>query len=170
MRVVITGICGFVGSTLSASEAAPAQRDGFNLRKNALPDGESERHPGFSGDARQQTFSSVRVAKREKHDDLRRFDLDPDHLEAVKRDLDKWTATRKQKREASGKEKIPSRRLSLKLAPGTGKRMTAVLNKTGWNKTSLVRSVVMSVEKDILKNKARKPVLDLQEIAAAVNA
>ena len=48
--------------------------------------------------------------------------------------------------------------------------MTAVLNKTGWNKTSLVRSVVMSVEKDILKNKARKPVLDLQEIAAAVNA
>jgi hypothetical protein len=101
---------------------------------------------------------------------LRQFERDPDHLEAVKRDLDKWTAARKQKREASGKEKIPSRRLSFKLAPGTGKRMTAVLNKTGWNKTSLVRSVIMSVEKDILKNRARKPVLDLQEIAAAVNA
>lgn len=45
-----------------------------------------------------------------------------------------------------------------------------MLNKTGWNKTSLVRSVVMDAERDILKNRARKPVLDLQEIAAAVNA
>lgn len=101
---------------------------------------------------------------------LRRFERDPDHLDTVKRDLSQWIASRKQSRHASTKEKTPSRRLSFKLAPRTGQRMAAVLDKTGWSKTSLVRSVVMSVEKDILKNRARKPVLDLQEIAAAVNA
>lgn len=101
---------------------------------------------------------------------LRRFERDPDQLEAVKRDLDKWIAARKQLGQASAKVKAPSRRLSFKLAPRTEQRMEAVLNKTGWNKTSLMRSVVMSVEKDILKNKASKPFLDLQEIAAAVNA
>jgi len=40
----------------------------------------------------------------------------------------------------------------------------------GWNKTYLMRSVVMMVEKDILKNKSAKPVQHQQEIAAAVNA
>ncbi len=101
---------------------------------------------------------------------LRRFDLDPDHLETVKRDLDKWIAARDQLRPASAKVKIPSRRLSFKLAPRTGQRMADVLSKTRWSKTNLVRSVIMGVERDILKNRARKPVLDLQEIAAAVNA
>lgn len=101
---------------------------------------------------------------------LRRFERDPDHLDTVNRDLSQWIAARKQNLHASTKVKIPSRRLSFKLAPRTGQRMAAVLDKTGWSKTSLVRSVVMSVEKDILKNRARKAVIDLQEIAAAVNA
>jgi len=101
---------------------------------------------------------------------LRRFERDTGQLDIVKRDLDKWVAARKNYCTASTKVKIPSRRLSFKIAPRTEQWVDTVLSKTGWNKTSLVRSVIMSVERDILKKKARKPVLELQEIAAVVNA
>jgi hypothetical protein len=100
---------------------------------------------------------------------LLRFERDLDELDAVKRDLDRWIAAQKQ-RMITAKVKIPTRRLSFKLAPRTEQRVEAVMIRTGWNKTNLVRSVIMSVEKEILESKAEKPVLDLQEIAAAVNA
>ena len=38
--------------------------------------------------------------------------------------------------------------------------------QTGLTKTNLVRGVVMMVEKDILVNRAQKPLRDLRELAA----
>ena len=86
-------------------------------------------------------------------------------VEAVKR-IKEW----KQRRKVFGDVKIPNRRLSFKLAPRTEQKLEAVLSRTGWNKTSLVRGVVMMVEKDIIENRSPKRVLELQDIAAAVNA
>lgn len=100
---------------------------------------------------------------------LGRFELNADELNAVKIDLDRWVAVREQ-RKASAKVKIPTRRLSFKIAPRTEQRVVAVLSRTGWSKTKLVRSVVMRAERDILEEKARQSVIDLQQIAAAVNA
>lgn len=100
---------------------------------------------------------------------LGRFELNADELNAVKVDLDRWVEVREM-RKASAKLKIPTRRLSFKLAPRTEQRVAAVLSRTGWSKTKLVRSVVMRAEKDILEEKVQQSVIDLQQIAAAVNA
>jgi endogenous inhibitor of DNA gyrase (YacG/DUF329 family) len=99
---------------------------------------------------------------------LSRLERDADELEVVKHDLTEWIIERKRK--ISAKSKIPSRRLSFKLSSRTEQKLEVVLRKTGWNKTNLMRGVVMMVEKDILENKSCKPVQELQEIAEAVNA
>jgi hypothetical protein len=99
---------------------------------------------------------------------LRRLECDPKELENVTRDMCKWVEQRSVKMRAA--VKIPNRRLSFKLAPRTEEKLKIVLHKTGWNKTYLVRSVVMMVEKEVLENNSREPILALKEIAAAVNA
>ena len=101
---------------------------------------------------------------------LGRLERDQEELEAAKNDLVKRIKEWKQRRKVFGDVKIPNRRLSFKLAPRTEQKLEAVLSRTGWNKTSLVRGVVMMVEKDIIENRSPKRVLELQDIAAAVNA
>ena len=101
---------------------------------------------------------------------LGRLERDQEELEAAKHDLVKRIKEWKQRRKVFGDVKIPNRRLSFKLAPRTEQKLEAVLSRTGWNKTSLVRGVVMMVEKDIIENRSPKRVLELQDIAAAVNA
>jgi hypothetical protein len=98
-----------------------------------------------------------------------RLERDPKQLETAKRDLDKWVLLWKQRR-SSQKVAIPNRRLSFKLAPRTEQKIDFVLSKTGWNRTSLMRGVLMMVERDVLEKKSRRRLQELEEIAAAVNA
>ena len=113
-------------------------------------------------------FSTTRFRKAIFTYYLRRLELDQKELDKVTRDMRKWVQQRQAKSHAG--IKIPNRRLSFKLAPRTQEKLKIVLHKTGWSKTYLARSIVMLVEQEILENNAQKPVLALQEIAAAVNA
>lgn len=97
-----------------------------------------------------------------------RLERDPKQLEAARRDLEKWVLVSKQRR-SSRQTIIPNRRLSFKLAPRTEQKIEFVLRKTGWNRTSLMRGVLMMVEREVLEKKSRRRLQELEEIAAAVN-
>jgi hypothetical protein len=99
---------------------------------------------------------------------LGRLDRDAEELELVKAEFNQWLI--KREHETSGHGKIPNRRLSFKLAPRTEEKIVAVLGKTGWGKTNLVRSVVMMVEKDILQDKSMVRFKELRDVADVVNA
>lgn len=101
---------------------------------------------------------------------LRRLNRDPEELNSAKDALTDWIAIRDQMHKLAAKERIPNRRISFKLAPRTDAMIHEVMTSTGWNKTKLVRGVVMMAENEILKNKTRKPVMELREIAAAVSS
>lgn len=101
---------------------------------------------------------------------LSRLERDPKEIEIAQHALKNWAAQCRKQRNSLIKIKIPNRRLSFKLAPRTEQKIETVLGRTGWTKTSLVRGVVMLVERDILSNKSPKRLQELQDIAAAVNA
>lgn len=101
---------------------------------------------------------------------LRRLERDVEVMNTAKVDLEAWISERKKLRQVPVKEKIPNRRVSFKLAPKTDHMIGTVRAATGWNKTQLMRGVVMMAENDILKNGAQKPIQELRDIAAAVNA
>jgi len=101
---------------------------------------------------------------------LTRFERDAGELEAAKELLKSLISARKKQHKAAHRIKIPSRRLSFKLAPRTERKVESVLTKSGWNKTNLVRGVVAMVEKDILEDRSPRRIEELQEIAEAVNA
>jgi hypothetical protein len=101
---------------------------------------------------------------------LHRIARDAGELAAVQRELAEWSAACKRRRNRDAATRMPGRRLSFKLTERTQRRLEAVLEKTGWSKTSLMRAVVMQAEKDILENRSEKTILDLREIAEVVNA
>ena len=101
---------------------------------------------------------------------LAELSRDAEERETVKRVLTDWIALSARLRQSSLMTKVPNQRLSFKISPRTEKTLAFVLRETGWNKTNLVRGVVMMAQKDILEKKSRKRIRDLQVIAAAVNA
>ena len=101
---------------------------------------------------------------------LHRLARDAGELATVQRELAEWSAACKRRRNRDAATRTPGRRLSFKLTERTQRRLEAVLKKTGWSKTSLMRAVVMQAERDILENRSEKTILDLREIAEVVNA
>ncbi|MBK5946494.1 hypothetical protein CCR83_08635 [Rhodobacter veldkampii DSM 11550] len=102
------------------------------------------------------------------------LDEEPGLVERLKLGLADWfertTAIRQQARR--NRISVPTRRLSMKIAPRTEARLERVMMKSGLNKTDIFRGIVMLTKHDVLdveiigKSRAGK---DLKVLANTVN-
>lgn len=91
--------------------------------------------------------------------------------EVLRRDFEAWNAVKAAQRKGVSHDiRIPHRRLSFKISPKTDRDVQWLMEASGMNKTDMVRSVVMEIEKDLLGPKAPRELRHLQDIAAVVNA
>ncbi|MCR5942618.1 hypothetical protein FG152_17565 [Ochrobactrum sp. XJ1] len=90
--------------------------------------------------------------------------------EVLRRDFEAWNAVKAAQRKGVSHDiRIPHRRLSFKISPKTDRDVQWLMEASGMNKTDMVRSVVMEIEKDLLGPKAPRELRHLQDIAAVVN-
>ncbi len=98
---------------------------------------------------------------------LQRLQADATLLETARHDFPIWMEERKS---IYARCSIPKRRLSFKVTPRTQALMVELQEKTGWQKTSLVRIVVMLVKRDFISQPSPEALSDLRQVAAVVNA
>ncbi len=89
----------------------------------------------------------------------------------LRRNFETWNAAKREQRKRLGKAvTIPQRRLSFKISPKTDRDVRWLMQASGMNKTDMVRSVVMEIERDLLAPNSPNELRQLQDIAAVVNA
>ncbi len=98
---------------------------------------------------------------------LNRLQAESDLLENTRRDFPIWAEQRKA---IYARGDIPRRRLSFKVTPRTQALFSELTIKTGWQKTELVRSIVMLVGQDFIVQPNDKPLNYLRQVASLVNA
>lgn len=98
---------------------------------------------------------------------LLRLQSDADLLEKARRDFPNW---RRKRQIIYERIETPKRRLSFKITPRTQAMLAELGQKTGWQRTNIVRSIVMLVGQEIIMQTNHRPFTDLRQVASVVNA
>ena len=102
---------------------------------------------------------------------LQRLRHNENGAEMLRREFETWNAAKIEQRKRIGKAvSIPQRRLSFKISPKTDRDIRWLMEVSGMNKTDMVRSLVMKIERDLLAPNSPDGLSHLRDIAAVVNA
>jgi len=102
---------------------------------------------------------------------LQRLRHNENGAEMLRREFETWNAAKIEQRKRIGKAvSIPQRRLSFKISPKTDRDIRWLMEASGMNKTDMVRSLVMKIERDLLAPNSPDGLRHLRDIAAVVNA